>query len=215
MCGRFSLTTPPDVIAELYGVEDVPDLGARYNVAPSQPIVAIRQIGAAREAEVFVWGLADRAGGLTINARSESVAQTPMFRDAFATRRCAVPADGYYEWQTIGRRRQPYLVRPTGGMPIALAGLWTPAKESPGPDRVVLLTGASRGDVERIHDRMPLLLPMDRVASWLGAATPHRELQRLIEDPFDALEPTPVSLAVNNASFDGPECYRPVPTLLS
>ena len=136
MCGRYMITSPVEAIREAFGVEDRPNLGPRYNVAPTQsvPIVRARAPGeegaAGRELVLVRWGLVPfwakdlKFGYRTINARAETVATAPAFRDAFRRRRCLVVADGFYEWQKRNGGKQPYLVRVRGSGPFAFAGLW-------------------------------------------------------------------------------------------
>lgn len=217
MCGRATLATPADVIAALYGIlpEDMPELSPRYNIAPSQPLLTIRADEDGRRTSVYTWGFTSEKKGLTINARAETVARLPQFREAFAKRRCVIPVDGFYEWETIGKRKQPFHFHRADGRPFSIAGLWTPASDTAARGRVVVLTTAARGEIARIHDRMPVVLPQGAVADWFAPATRFRDLFAML-DPGDdgSTVGTPVSLAVNDASYDAPDCIRPAPTLL-
>src|SRR5215468_646829 len=132
MCGRFTLTASGEEVAEALGLDAAPELTPRYNIAPTQPVVAVtRDDAGARRLSTFAWGLrlADTRKGEKplINARAESAARRGVFRDAFATRRCLVPADGFYEWQGEKPHRQPWYVRLAAGGVFAFAGLWEPA----------------------------------------------------------------------------------------
>src|SRR5262245_37567821 len=134
MCGRFTLTTPEELIAEAFGLDETPKLSARYNIAPSQPVAAIVQPPTGRRLVTFRWGLlapgeADRDDMLLINVRSETAASKPLFREAFRARRCLIPADGFYEWRKAGKRREPFHIRLRDRRPFAFAGLWS---EEPG-----------------------------------------------------------------------------------
>src|SRR6056297_2063569 len=133
MCGRFTLRTPANAIATLFDLEDVPELRPRYNIAPSQPIAAVRQNRSRqREFAMLRWGLvpfwADdpKIGYRTINARAETVHKSPVFRAAFRRRRCLVPASGFYEWKKLEGKstKQPYYIKRKDGAPLAFAGLW-------------------------------------------------------------------------------------------
>ena len=132
MCGRYTLTCTPEVLAEAFGLEATPDFHPRYNVAPSQGVACVRvqHQTRIREAVTLRWGLipswaGDPAMGMKlINARAETVAEKPSFRKPFRERRCLVPADGYYEWKREGARKQPYHIRLNSECPFAFAGLW-------------------------------------------------------------------------------------------
>ena len=132
MCGRYSITSPPEALARLFGpLGPLPNLAPRYNVAPTQdaPVVRLAAAGA-RRLVMLRWGLVPSwskgpgAGPLLINARSDTVQAKPSFRDAFRQRRCLVPADGFYEWKVEGREKQPWRVQRADGAPFAFAGLW-------------------------------------------------------------------------------------------
>ena len=132
MCGRFTLTTPGDTLAEIFELSEVPDLPPRYNIAPSEPVATVRLTAghAPREMVLLRWGLIPHwakdpgVGAKMINARSETVATNPSFRSAFRRRRCLVPATGFYEWQRQERRKQPVYIRMHDWHPFAFAGLW-------------------------------------------------------------------------------------------
>src|SRR5438067_1776144 len=131
MCGRFTLQTPIPILNQLFDLADGPALQPRYNIAPTQTVAAVRA-GAGHQKELVLlrWGLipswADdpKIGNRLINARAETAAEKPSFRSAFRHRRCLVLADGFYEWQQIGGKKQPYLFRLRDGAPFAFAGLW-------------------------------------------------------------------------------------------
>ena len=131
MCGRFLQTTSGAVLAARFQLATVPDRAPRYNVAPGQPIGAIRCAGDGswewawlRWGLVPAWAPEPKTAYRTINARAETVAEKPAFREAFRRRRCLIPADGFYEWQAVGTGKQPYCIAPADGQPFAFAGLW-------------------------------------------------------------------------------------------
>lgn len=220
MCGRFTLTTPAEVLAEVFGLDEVPELQPRYNIAPSQdaPVVGRRGPGAPRRIAVLRWGIL-RPGAessrspLLINARAETLARRPSFREAFARRRCLVPTDGFYEWRgAAGQRdRQPYLVRPADRRPLALAALWEPARVEGEPARFTIITTEPNAVLRSIHDRMPAILDAEAVERWLDPELDDaRVLAALLHPtPPEGLEIVRVSRAVNDARFDDPACIAP------
>jgi putative SOS response-associated peptidase YedK len=162
------------------------------------------------------WGLVpfwakDLSGApRAINARSESAREKPTFRGSFAKRRCLIPADGFFEWKTEGKNKQPYYVRFTDGRPWAMAGLWDRWQ---GDQQIVetasiLTTDASRS-LHWLHDRMPVILPPERYDDWLSGRAAEEILVPYDHEDF---RPIAVSRTVNNARHDGPDCIEPVPT---
>src|SRR5690242_87131 len=130
MCGRYVLTSAPEVFRNLFRYEQRPNFPRRYNVVPTQPIAIVRLAEGKREFALVRWGLLPawvkdpKTFSLIINARGESVLEKPAFRNAMRRRRCLIPADGFYEWQSAGGRKRPFFVRPKSGEPLAFAGLW-------------------------------------------------------------------------------------------
>lgn len=219
MCGRFTLTTPEELIAEAFGLDQPPRLGARYNIAPSQEIAAIVQPSGKRQLEMFRWGIlapgeAERQDALLINARSETAANKPLFREAFRERRCLVPADGFYEWRKAGTRREPFHIRLRSGKPFAFAGLWNEELDAGarGPQRsCAILTTEPNAVMNGIHDRMPVILGPGAYAAWLDTpeAAP-AELRALLQPyPAEEMEALRVSSYVNSSSAEGPRCLEP------
>jgi putative SOS response-associated peptidase YedK len=216
MCGRFLLTAPPEALQRLFGFLELPNLAPRYNVAPSQAVAAmIRDDRAQRHFRWMRWGLvpswakeARRAAPL-INARAETVAEKPSFRDAFAQRRCVVFADGFYEWRQ-GGNRQPYCVRLADTSPFAFAAIWEPAAgegaDAPPPefDRgCALITTEANAKMAEVHHRMPVILPPEAVAAWLDPAAARDDLEALLRPlPDAAVTLTPVSKRVNSVRED-------------
>jgi putative SOS response-associated peptidase YedK len=223
MCGRLTLTTPAQVVAEHFDVAEVPLLAPRYNIAPSQTVAVVRQRRSVpeRTLEMRIWGLVPAwarepsIGARLINARAESVAQKRAYRDAFRRRRCLVVADGFYEWQPRGRNpKQPYHVTPQGSDLFAIAGLyerWTGSEGSP-LDTCTLITTEANERMRPVHGRMPVLLARDAWSAWLDPKADDTEaLQALLcPSPVESLALQPVGLRVNDTHHDDAECIRPV-----
>jgi putative SOS response-associated peptidase YedK len=220
MCGRFTLRTSAADLVEIFEVARSFELTPRYNIAPTQTVAAIREVDGRRELVQLRWGLlpawsdASKGGPPMINARSETAAKRPAFRNAFRRRRCLIPADGFYEWQAAeAGPKQPFLITLRDERPFAFAGLW---ERCPGPDQstvesCTILTTNANDRLRELHDRMPVILPQDHYGPWLD---PHLEdadaLQTLLTAyPSDETCFRPVSQRVNNARNDGPECIRP------
>ncbi|MFO0928023.1 MAG: SOS response-associated peptidase [Gemmataceae bacterium] len=207
MCGRYTLITSAGDVSATFAVADVPPLVPRYNVAPTQPILIVRQSDGARRAEQARWGLTPpwaTGGRPLINARADTVATKPAFRAAFRSRRCLVPADGFYEWETIGKKKAPNLFA-TGGL-FAVAGLYDHASDP----AACLITTEANPLVAAVHDRMPVILPPEAWAAWLNPTTdPAALLPLLAPYPADRMSRRNVSDAVNSARVEGPRCHEP------
>src|SRR5687767_2938613 len=218
MCGRFQLKPEQDWMAE-FGVSEPPDLTPRYNIAPTQDVVAIRrEANGVRRAGLLRWGLVPffaedpAVGNRLINARAETVARKAAFREPFQKRRCLVPADGFYEWRRVGRARDPYLLKMRDGRTFAFASVWDRWKKGGEPlDSCAIVTTAANPLVAPIHDRMPVILDRDAYDLWLDPDAPDEELHRVLR-PFPAEEmiAVPVSPRVNGPAVDDPECETPV-----
>ncbi len=220
MCGRFSLSTAPDWVAEHFGLEEIPDLKPRYNIAPTQDVAVVRQRRkGGRHLDLLRWGLLppsmpDTPGGAPlINARSETVMEKPSFRDAFLRRRCLVPADGFFEWKRVDRRKQPIYFTLRDHQPFAFAGLWERWVASDGhpAESCTILTTEPNDLVLPVHDRMPLILEPAGYDAWLAHdSVPERDLVPLFR-PYSGgqMESYPVSPMVNSAEPDTPECIAP------
>lgn len=225
MCGRLTQKTSPDELVRAFALAEAPpDLGQRYNIAPSLPVLAVPNHGP-RHAEVFRWGLVPAwAGDPSIgqrlaNARSETVADKPAFREAVRKRRCLLLADGFYEWKTAGRDKLPFYFTLRSGAPFAIAGLWEvwhpkmsgPTELGEALHTTCLLTTDANAVVGEVHDRMPVILPPEAWALWLDRDL--RDVERLrpwLRPLADAdLVATRVSRHVNSAAHEGPECIRP------
>jgi putative SOS response-associated peptidase YedK len=222
MCGRYSQTSPAYVLARVFCVPAGPPLSPRYNVAPTQTVPIVRQ-SADRELAMVRWGLippwADdpSVGGRLINARAETVAEKPAFRAAFRKRRCLVPATGFYEWQKLGKHKQPYHLRRRDGEPepFAFAGLWE-RWQLPGDepiDSCTILTTTANDLMRPLHERMPVILDPRGYDHWLDHGRHDREALRalLVPCPSELLTALPVNSYVNNPRNEGPKCLEPVP----
>jgi putative SOS response-associated peptidase YedK len=223
MCGRYTLTAPGEIVAEIFELVDVPPILPRYNLAPTQEAAVVRVVkpGAPRILASLRWGLIpywaqDPAiGNRMINARAESLAEKPAYRDSFRRRRCLVPADGFYEWKKLdAKTKQPYLIHRQDRRPFAFAGLWD-AWRSPesGPLETFTIITTSPNDLLRpLHDRMPVILDPRDYAAWLDPANRNAaHLQSLLAPaPETGWQATPVSRAVNHADHDEPDCIEPL-----
>ncbi|MEM1245052.1 MAG: SOS response-associated peptidase [Acidobacteriota bacterium] len=222
MCGRYTLTKPGDALAELDLDDEGLDaelLAPRFNVAPTQRLPVVRSDGAVAtrpgplSAAPMRWGFGAHArrgsGKLLINARSESVTEKPSFREAFAERRCLVPADGFFEWRRNGRDRLAYhFHRPDRGV-FFFAGLWQAERGHDEPGYVVLTTRANDA-VAHVHDRMPVILDADRGRTWLAEAPEAELLELLAPLPAVGIESTAVGPGVNKVTLDDPSLVEPV-----
>ncbi|MGB9692009.1 MAG: SOS response-associated peptidase [Candidatus Sumerlaeaceae bacterium] len=225
MCGRFALVANAQQIAEEFGVpaEAVGALAPRYNIAPSQPVLAVRERpDDAREITHFAWGLVPSwasdpsFGSKMINVRAETAAEKPAFRHAFRRRRCIVPASGFYEWAKTGAVKQPFFFRPRRGQLFGFAGVWEVWNGPHGEqlETCAILTIPAVEPVRRFHDRMPAILTRDHYAPWLDRHLDDVGVVRslLIAPPPELLVAYKVSPLVNNPRHDVPECIAPIET---
>ncbi len=217
MCGRFIQTgDPADYAAFLQARSVVRErLKPSWNVAPTHPVYTVATHEGERLLGTMNWGFvppwSPDGRPRAINARVETAATKPTFRDSFRSRRCLVPADGFYEWERREGRRVPYWVRRADGYPLAMAGLWTSWRDPQTGDRrrtCVILTRDAEGPVARVHDRMPVILRPDAWEAWLDPdlkdADAVSDVAKLIIPP-DLLIPTEVVPLVNSVRNNGPE----------
>jgi putative SOS response-associated peptidase YedK len=221
MCGRYATTrSAADLSAFFEAYDDTVELAADWNVAPTDPVPVVRmsQRRGERVLATARWGLvphwaADtrRAAGM-INARSETVATSPAFAPSFAKRRCLIPADGWYEWVRTGKVKQAHYMTPADGSVLAFAGLWSAWGNGAEPlITCSVLTTAAQGDLARVHDRMPLILPAARWASWLaGGGDPVTLLAPPQERLLAGIEVRAVRPAVGNVRNNGPDLVAPM-----
>ncbi len=231
MCGRFTQYFSWQDVHAYASLSSTPvDLSPRYNLAPGQQAAVIRDAGDGRRLSMLRWGLipfwakSPDIGYRTINARAETARSKPAFRAAYRARRCAVPADGFYEWARIGSRKQPYLVVRGDAPLMLLAGLWEQWRIPDGQTPTKALGGRQAGDVLEtftiltteaneamapVHHRMPVLLDTELLTPWLAGEDVPLEPCR-----NELLTILPVSTHVNNARNDDPDCVRPLAALI-
>ncbi|HZP82222.1 MAG TPA: SOS response-associated peptidase [Chthonomonadaceae bacterium] len=219
MCGRFTLHHDTSQIALRFDVQrtsvDVPE---RYNIAPTQP-VAVVTVNSSRTLQMMRWGLIpswakDPAiGNKLINARAETLPERPAYKSALMRRRCLIPSDGFYEWQAVGKGKQPmYIHRKDDGL-FAFAGLWE-EWHSPEGETVrscTIITTAPNDLMAPIHDRMPAILRPEDEAAWLDMSLKEADMALQLLRPYPAaeLEAYPVSRLVNAPTNDVSDCIAP------
>jgi putative SOS response-associated peptidase YedK len=223
MCGRFVSVTDPEQLAEHFEADEVrtEPLGERYNVAPTLEVYAVlerdgsRRLGSLRWGFVPYWAKQLKGAPSPINARVEGIADNGMFAEAFAKRRCLLPADGFYEWQDRDDRpKQPYYLADPDGEPLAFAGIWSVWRDRDADTKIysaAIVTTEARGKVADIHPRMPVILPRRLWKTWLTA--PPEDAPHLPE-AIAALGPprlraTPITARVNNVRNAGPDLLEP------
>jgi putative SOS response-associated peptidase YedK len=221
MCGRFTLVTRPEDIAAEFGVSDFSvSHEARYNIAPTQDVLVLLAGGGERQLAKFRWGLVPRWAQeintrySMINARAETLTEKPAYRQPFASQRCLVLADGFYEWQKLGNGKVPMYIRLKSRRPFGFAGLWDTWQPADGGDPLrscTIITTTPNALLAPIHNRMPVILPPKAIDTWLQAqAAAQEELQGLLRPyPADELEAYAVSRYVNNPANDSPRCIEP------
>ncbi|MGB5131252.1 MAG: SOS response-associated peptidase [Steroidobacteraceae bacterium] len=216
MCGRYAFFSPAEAVKRTFALDLLPELAPRYNIAPTQSVAALRVVEEGRRSLVMLhWGLVphwakERAiGNRMINARSETLADKPAFRDAFRRRRCLVLADGWYEWQAAPGGKQPWFVRLRDPGPIAFAGLWEKWKDPAGEllESCTIVTCDASESIRKIHDRMPVVLPKESWDRWMDPAFSDTGTLSKILGPYDAksLRGWQVSRLVNAPKNQGPK----------
>jgi putative SOS response-associated peptidase YedK len=248
MCGRYASSRRPEDLVEEFEIDKVEvkeTLVPDYNVAPTKQVYAVVErppkeedtepTQPQRQLRTVTWGLVpfwakDPAiGNRMINARMETVHEKPAFRRAFASRRCLLPADGYYEWYTTSQKnksgkplKQPFFIHPADGSVMAMAGLYEiwrdPTRADDDPERFkwtcTVITTTAEDELGRIHDRMPLLVERERYDAWLDPTTsdPERLKELLVPAAPGRLEAYPVSTQVNRVRNNGAELLAPLET---
>ena len=222
MCGRYASTLPPEMMVELFKLLNQLDVPARYNIKPTEPILAIWQTKGERTAHLPRWGFVPawvkdpREFPLLINARSEGMADKPAFRNAVKSNRCIVPADGYYEWMKgEDGKKQPYFIYPADGRPMVFAGLYSTwiGPEGQPVETAAIVTVNPNLDLSSVHDRMPAILrDDDAIAAWLDTDTVPPELAvRFVDTPPPGwLRYHIVTKAVGKHDAEGPDLVRPL-----
>jgi putative SOS response-associated peptidase YedK len=222
MCGRFSQTASPAVIAQQFKITNPPLFTPRYNIAPSQSVAAIRiePNTTTRQLVLLRWGLIPswakdpKIGSQCINAKAETVAEKLSFRSAFKKRRCLVIATGFYEWQVQGRAKQPMWIGLKSHRPFAFAGLWEHWQPPDGAaiESCTILTTEPNELLRPIHNRMPVILASTAYDQWLDPTVQQTAPLKTLLRPYpsDKLLAYPVSTLVNNPRHDVPQCLEPV-----
>lgn len=221
MCGRFTQTQSGIAIAQAFQLTEAPALQPRYNIAPTQAIAVVKALSdSGRQLQLLRWGLIpawskdSSIGARLINARAETVAEKPAFRNAFKKRRCLVVADGFYEWQRLAGKKQPYYFHLSQKQPFAFAGLWEHWQDKDGTEiqSCTILTTEANELLSPIHDRMPVILPPQAYDQWLDPDLQDtRQLQSWLR-PYaaEAMATYPVSLEVNRPGNDSLTCIQAV-----
>lgn len=220
MCGRFTLRTANRELAQLFDFISVEDVSPRYNIAPTQDIGAIRQNERGqREFSRLHWGLIppwapdEKIGNRMINARAETIAEKTSFKNPLKKRRCLVLADGFYEWETVGKMKQPYFIHMRDNRPFAFAAIWERwSKQGLTIESCCLITTEPNELMATFHDRMPVILSPEDYDQWLDPEFNDTEqIQQLLTSyPAEEMEAYEVSKVVNSASNELPECVEPL-----
>jgi putative SOS response-associated peptidase YedK len=223
MCGRFTQERPASDLAEIFAAEPLADeLGARFNVAPTDDAFVVVQRAERRAITAYRWGLVphwsddSKGAARMINARAETITASPAFRHAFERRRCIVPVDSFYEWKREGTVRQPYRIVRADGLPLALAGLWAGWRD-PDTEQVrrtfTIVTTTPNDVIADLHDRMPVILEPGSWDRWLdnGSGADPGELLAMLQ-PTDevALRVYAVNRFANDVRRDGPDLIEPL-----
>ncbi len=229
MCGRFTLHTERDVLVRRFKInpDELQGPEARYNIAPTDNVLTVRTGRRGQRCEMMRWGLVpswtkDRAKlPPMINARAESVATRAAYRVPFRRQRCLVLADGFYEWGPTSQprgRRSPFWVSLRSGEPFAMAGLWSRWRSPEDPEAepelsCTIVTTTANALIERIHDRMPVILRPDHEEAWLDPDVRNVSTLKKLLLPVEpeSLQSVPVSRSVNSTNHDGPDLIQAVP----
>lgn len=223
MCGRFTLQIPAEMLFEIFGIKEPQSfpIEPRYNIAPTQQIPVVRQyadyqsrLDSLRWGLIPTWTKDAPSGPPLINARSETVAEKPSFRQAIKYRRCLIPASGFYEWKREGEKKTPMYIRLKNGAPMVFAGVWESWKGADGKttDSCSILTTAANDLMEPIHDRMPVILHPDNWEQWLDRDMRDPEKLKPLYQlfPVGEMEMYQVSPMVNSVKNGGPELISPI-----
>lgn len=219
MCGRYILTSAPEAVRALFNYAEHPNFPPRYNIAPTQPVVVVTGAAGLRSFALMRWGflpswVKDPADfPLLVNARAETLLDKPAFRAAIRHRRCLVPANGYYEWQAGGRGKQPFLVTPRDGGPLAFAGVFETWCGPNGEeiDTVAVITVDASPVLSALHARMPAIIARENFDAWLDCKDTdvHEAARLLASAPDDTLDIRPVAPTVNRADREGADLIAP------
>jgi putative SOS response-associated peptidase YedK len=217
MCGRYALRTSVPELARTLGVEPLVDFVPRFNIAPTQQVPAMHITGAQRALRWMRWGLVPSwsagpdARYAMHNARIENITAKPAYRGPLRRQRCLIPASGWYEWQKLKDRKQPWLIAHSEAPLVCLAAVWDHwQSDSESITSCSLLTASAAAPIDDIHNRMPIVVPMQRWESWLNPTNHDPNAALNVLQPIDALalRATAVSSHVNNARNDDPRCME-------
>jgi len=222
MCGRFAQFSPVALMKEAFDISTVKcDPVQSYNVAPSQDISVVVYSGERILAKLF-WGILPHLykqgvkPPLLINARFETIAQKPSFREAYRFRRCLIPSDGFYEWKKVGSKKEPWFFKGQSNLPLAFAGIWEKRREKDESTRFAfaIITTEATGPVSEIHNRMPVILDKKIYKNWLNPDENNpKRLKEIIQDgSITTVSGYPVSYRVNAVANNGPSCIEPADT---
>jgi len=224
MCGRFTLSAPPEVISMCFDIEtDSFNYLPAFNIAPTQNVLTVRNRENSKHVQTMRWGLIPfwakeaRIGNKMINARSETVIENKVFRTPFQKRRCLILADSFYEWVRVSKSKQPIRILLDSEKPFAFAGIWESWKDpnDPNSDAVEscsIITTHANTLIQPIHDRMPVILPRELESDWLDLDNTDTGFLREIMIPFDPglMKCYPVSQAVNSTKNEGKDLITPI-----
>jgi putative SOS response-associated peptidase YedK len=222
MCGRYMMTSPIEAMRRAFGVIAHAGIPQRYNIAPRQPVLIVRNgEKGERELAAVEWGLIPEwkkeiGDKPLINARIETISEKPSFRSSIKRKRCLVPFDGWYEWKTVDGRKQPYLVKPTDGKLAAFAGIWSTWHGPAGEhwlETMAIVTAPAESSLKSLHHRIPLVVKPQDYGNWLALhdPLPRGFLQNFDFAPERAFEWSPVDTKVNSVRMEGPDCIAPPP----
>lgn len=212
MCGRYSLHTPPIKLTQLFDLAETVEFAPRYNIAPGTEVAVVQSADEGRRVlRLLHWGLVPRwakdpsIGNRMINARAETVTVKPSFRDAFQSRRCLLPANGFFEWKSEGGGRRPYYICSTATPLLAFGGLWESWGKPDGGhlQTVCIITTTPNALLAAIHDRMPVIVPERHWTTWL-TGTGEEAHALMVPYPEGELTAWPVSRRVNRPGGDDP-----------
>ncbi|MDY6901318.1 MAG: SOS response-associated peptidase [Cyanobacteriota bacterium] len=223
MCGRFTLVTEPESLKQVFDISDISNcqFESQYNIAPTQMVATVLYNSETekRDCQLLRWGLIpswskdSKIGARMINARAETLAEKPSFRSAFKRRRCLVLADGFYEWEKLETKKQPYYFQLQDKQPFAFAGLWE-EWQSPEDEKIAsctIITTNANELLQSIHNRMPVILEQQDYEQWLDPQLQKTELLQELLQPYkhENMTKTAVSIRVNNPQNNSPECIKP------
>lgn len=221
MCGRFGLNYPRSTLQDWYGVSAMPEIEPRYNIAPTTNVLVVRDGESGRMGSLMHWGLipywAKDTKRLPImnNARAETVAEKPLFKQSFRRRRCIIPASGFYEWQAQGKGKLPYFIYSRDGAPFSFAGIWgtwTATDTGESIDSCAIITTTPNALMETIHDRMPVILAREEWEAWLDPDYKADDSLLAMLKPYNAerMQAWPVSSVVGRVTNQGEQLFQPL-----